>query len=33
MLLLPAVLAEVQAAEAGRLVWLGETESESAVGS
>lgn len=33
LLLLPAVLAEVRAAEAGRWVWLGETESESAVGS
>lgn len=32
VLLLPAALAEVQAAEAGRWVWLGETESESAVG-
>lgn len=31
--LLPAVLAEVQAAEAGRWVWLGGMESESAVGS
>lgn len=36
VLLLPAVLAvlaEVRAAEAGRWVWLGVTESESAVGS
>lgn len=35
-MLLPAVLAvlaEVWAAEAGRWVWLGGTESESAVGS
>lgn len=31
--LLLAVLAEVQAAEAGRWVWLGEMASESAVGS
>lgn len=33
VLLLPAVLAEVWAAEAGQWVWLGGTESESAVGS
>lgn len=33
VLLLLAVLAEVQAAEAGRWVWLGGMESESAVGS
>lgn len=30
---LPAVLAEVGAAEAGQWVWLGGTENESAVGS
>ncbi len=33
VLLLPAVLAEVWAAEAGRWAWLGGTESESAAGS
>lgn len=33
VLLLSAVLAEVEAAEAGQWAWLGETESESAVGS
>ena len=33
LLLLPAVLAEVRAAEAGQWVWLGGMESESAVGS
>lgn len=33
VLLLTAVLAEVEAAEAGQWVWLGGTESESAVGS
>lgn len=32
-LLLSAVLAEAQAAEAGQSAWLGGTESESAVGS
>lgn len=32
-MLLPAVLAVVRAAEAGQWVWLGGTESESAVGS
>lgn len=33
LLAVVAVQTEVQAAEAGRWVWLGETESESAVGS